>query len=76
VSKEHHEGPTLHDPLNVVGRRVTSLRLIEQSPLSDDPSVPRGTAGDVQDWDLCNKLYAVDFGDPYGVVLCCAEEIS
>lgn len=75
MTQKHHEGPTLHDPLNVVWRRATASRRIEQSPLSDDPPVPRGTAGYVQDWDSLDELYAVDFGKPYGVVLCCVDEI-
>lgn len=59
-----------------IGRSVASVRRIEQSPLDDAPAVPPFTHGTVEDWDGLSGLYAVDFGQPYGVVLCLPEEIG
>jgi len=53
---------------------VTAQRRIEQSPLSDAPSVPRGTHGHLEDEDAPWLL--VDFGEPYGVVLCEASDLA
>lgn len=59
-----------------VGRSVASVRRIEQSPLDDALAVPPGTHGTVEDFDHASMLYAVDFGERYGVVLCMPEEIG
>jgi hypothetical protein len=47
---------------------VVARRLIEQSPLTDAPPVPRGTRGYLEDED--EPWLLVDFGEPYGVVIC------
>jgi hypothetical protein len=54
--------------------KVSAVRSIEQSPLSDDPAVPKGLAGYVQ--DFTDDYYFVDFGEPFGVVCCAANEIN
>jgi hypothetical protein len=51
-----------------------SRRRIEQSPLSDAPAVPRGTAGTVE--DESDGWYWVDFGEPYGVVCCDRDDLQ
>lgn len=48
---------------------------IYQSPLSNAPDVPKGTRGTLEDTDTCDELLYVDFGEPYGVVICSAEEV-
>lgn len=48
--------------------RVEATRRIEQSPLSNAPSVPRRAVGFIQD-DIDGYLF-VDFDGPYGVVCC------
>ena len=63
-------------PWALIGYRVRAAQHIQQSPLSDDPAVPINTVGVVEDWNSLDQVYAVDFGDPYGVVLCLAEEIK
>ena len=63
-------------PWALVGYRVRAVQQIQQSPLSDDPPVPTNTIGTVEDWDALAQVYAVDFGNVYGVVLCLAEEIK
>lgn len=52
---------------------VVARKTIEQSPLSDDPPVPAGTRGHVED-DVDGFLW-VDFGGPYDVVCCSPEEV-
>jgi hypothetical protein len=52
---------------------VAARRRVEQSPLSDDPAVPRGTRGHIE--DDSEGLYWVDFGEPYGVVACERSDI-
>ena len=47
---------------------------IRQSPLSDAPSVPRGTHGHVE--DEADGLIWVDFDEPYGVVACYSDELE
>jgi len=56
---------------------VRANRRIEQSPLCDAPCVPAGALGSVED-DLRDSdgLVAVDFGKPYGTVLCYPGEIE
>jgi hypothetical protein len=51
-------------------------RLINQSPLSTDPNVPKGTQGIVSDFDDMAGVYIVDFGLPYGDVICSPEELD
>jgi hypothetical protein len=64
--------PSSASPSTVVARCS-----IEQSPFSDAPRVPRGTEGYVEDVLAdSDGLLAVDFGDPYGVVLCSPEEVK
>jgi hypothetical protein len=53
---------------------VKSLCRIQQSPLSIDPSVPRGIKGHLE--DEADGLLFVDFGALYGVVACSPEEVS
>ena len=55
---------------------MKAKRTIFQSPLSDAPDVPRGTKGTLEDTDTCDGMLYVDFGEPYGVVACTADEIS
>jgi hypothetical protein len=59
------------------GGAVVARRRIEQSPLTDDPPVPRGAVGSVED-DLTadDGLLVVDFGEPWGVVLVDPEELE
>jgi hypothetical protein len=64
------------DGCALVGRRVWARWRVEQSPLDPTPAVPPRTVGDVEDFDALADLYAVDFGDPYGVVLCSRCEID
>ena len=52
---------------------VVAVRRIEQSPLSDAPAVPRGARGYVEDVDAPWLL--VDFGEPYGVVICDPRDV-
>jgi len=52
---------------------VIARRRIEQSPLTDAPAVPRGTVGYVDDEDF--ELLIVDFGEPYGHVICEPEDV-
>jgi hypothetical protein len=53
---------------------VIARRCIEQSPLTDAPSVPKGTRGHIDDYD--EPFVLVDFGEPYGVVLCDLDEVA
>jgi len=64
------------DGFTLVGQRVRARRTVEQAPLDSAPAVPRSTVGHVEDFDDLAELYAVDFGDPYGVVLCGRDEID
>lgn len=59
-----------------VGEWVRARRNINQVPLCEDPDVPRGTIGSVEDDIEIDSLLAVDFGIPYGVVLCDAFELE
>jgi hypothetical protein len=52
---------------------VTARRRIEQSPLTDAPDVPRGLSGRIEDEDAPWLL--VDFGEPYGVVICSTDDL-
>jgi hypothetical protein len=52
---------------------VQARLLIEQSPLSDAPAVPVGTRGHIE--DESEGYYWVDFGEPYGVIACAADEL-
>ena len=54
---------------NVIARRT-----IRQSPLDDAPDVPRGTVGYLEDEDF-DDILIVDFGEPYGAVLCEPDEV-
>jgi hypothetical protein len=54
--------------------RVRASRLIRQSPLGDAPDVPAGTLGFIQD-EVAGVVY-VDFGYPWGVVICDKSELS
>lgn len=54
---------------------VRARQRIEQSPLSEVPAVPKGTEGLVSDFDRCAQLFVVDFGAPYGDVLCERSEL-
>lgn len=47
---------------------VVAKRTIQQSPLTDAPDVPLGARGHLEDED--EPWLFVDFGEPYGVVLC------
>lgn len=53
---------------------VIARHRIEQSPLSEAPDVPRGTIGYLDDEDF-DDILIVDFGDPYGHVVCEPEDI-
>lgn len=55
---------------------MKAKKRIAQSPLTDAPDVPKGTRGTLEDSDTCDGLLYVDFGDPYGVVACTAEEVE
>ncbi len=61
----------------VAPRFVSAAHRIEQSPTSGDPAVPRGAVGSVEDIidEDYGFLLAVDFGAPYGVVLCEPSEV-
>lgn len=52
---------------------VIARRRIEQSPLSDAPAVPRGMVGHIDDEDP--PYLIVDFGAPYGHVICEPEDV-
>lgn len=52
---------------------VVARRRIEQSPLTDAPAVPKGANGYLDDVD--EPYVIVDFGEPYGHVLCEPEDI-
>jgi hypothetical protein len=52
---------------------VTARRVIQQSPLSDAPPVPAGRRGSLD--DEADGFFLVDFGGPYGVVLCDPSEV-
>jgi hypothetical protein len=54
---------------------VIAKRVIHQCPLSLSPDVPRGTRGTLEDQDGCSGDVFVDFGQPFGVVLCDPTEI-
>lgn len=54
---------------------MQAKKTIHQSPLSDAPDVPKGTCGTLEDEDMCDGLLYVDFGEPYGVVMCSADEV-
>ena len=41
--------------------RVRAIRRIEPSPLTDEPAVPRGTVGEIQDIDLATGWLIVEF---------------
>lgn len=55
---------------------VKAKKKIEQCPLSDAPDVPAGTLGTIEDKDYCCDLLLVDFGEPYGVILCAPTEVG
>lgn len=57
-----------------VGAMVKARHKIYQSPISNDPDVPRGRVGYVEDFDSPNLI--VDFGGKYGHVLCRSYELS
>lgn len=64
---------------NVPGKdqmKARAKRVIEQSPLSDSPAIPKGTIGEIEDTDQTNGLLVVDFGTRYGHVLCSPDEIA
>ncbi len=63
-------------PFDLVHRLVRARVDIQQSPLHKAPPVPKGTRGTVDDYDDLDALYVVDFGNPYGHVLCDASEIA
>lgn len=69
------------EPETHVGSSVRTTRTIYQAPRSTDPNVPRGTVGSIEDYDWINRrrgevVFAVDFGDPYGVVIVSPDEIT
>lgn len=79
VSMGNSSGNTIDGshPWDLVGRTVRARRTIRQSPLSGDPDVPAGTLGSCVDYDGCgDPTYFVDFGAPYGTVLCEPTEIE
>jgi hypothetical protein len=53
---------------------VRSKCRIYQSPVSDDPPVPRGTHGYIT--DSADGWLWVDFGEIYGVVCCDVAEVK
>lgn len=53
---------------NVIARCI-----IRQSPLDAAPDVPRGTVGHLEDYD--EPFVLVDFGEPYGTVICDLKEL-
>ena len=55
---------------------LKAKHIIRQSPLSDAPDVPEGTVGTLDDIDQAAELLVIDFGEPYGHVLCDAGEVS
>lgn len=55
------------------GGNVRARRLIPQSPLTEAPDVPSGARGHIDDYD--DPYILVDFGDPYGVVICDPSEL-
>ena len=54
----------------VLASRVVARRKIFQSPLCNDPDVPKLTEGIIVDKDYFDNHIYVDFGTVYGVVLC------
>lgn len=79
MSDEEHE-QLLYDSWSRYGAgQVTAKYDIEQAPSSDDPVVPAGTGGEIQDVDDVSegyRVFFVDFGEPYGVVMCEADELE
>lgn len=53
---------------------VIARRRIQQSPLTDAPDIPKGTHGHIEDEDRPYLL--VDFGEPYGTVICSWDDIE
>lgn len=55
---------------------VVARRRIEQNPLALPPvvPVPTGRYGHIEDMGCDDDIY-VDFGEPYGVVLCSSEDL-
>jgi len=49
---------------------------IPQGPLAEAPAVPAGLEGTVVSWDEIDGALWVDFGEPYGVVICRWEDVD
>lgn len=63
------------DPADLVGLRVIALKVIDAAH-AGAPAVPAGTPGRVEDYDESEGHYHVDFGEPWGFVLCDPKEIT
>jgi hypothetical protein len=55
---------------------VRARHEIRQSPLIDAPHVPAGEEGEVVLWDEVDGALWVDFGEPYGVVICRWDDVE
>lgn len=53
---------------------VKAKNKIEQNPLSNDPNIPKGTIGYIE--DEADNLLWVDFGEPFGVVATEYKEVE
>ncbi|GEM_PF-4920635 len=55
---------------------VRARHPISMGPLSELPDVPEGLEGTVVLWDEVDGALWVDFGEPYGVVICRQEDVD
>ena len=55
---------------------VRARHVIRQSSLIDAPDVPAGEEGSVVLWDEVDGALWVDFGEPFGVVICYWEDVE
>lgn len=62
--------------LPITPTHVQARKRIDQSPLDKAPAVPKGTTGEVQDFDRSAGMFFVDFGHPYGVVMASPDELT
>ena len=59
------------------GYKVHAIVQITQARVSDKPHVPAGTSGQVVGADDFDPpMMLVDFGQPYGQVLCDLDEVE
>ena len=64
----------VQNPVTFIGTKVRATKTIYQSPASDDPNVPRGTVGWIEDY--VDDFFWVDFDGKYGVIPVDWDEIT